>query len=118
MSPSPHATNFADLGPLTTCLVIISANAFAISLKEALKIAYKNNPEINAERENLKVSEEDLEIYFCRLTQCSSVDHLHSLDMPGAARLLYGLAPARNPGAPARGGARLHFHLGFHGGAH
>ena len=40
----------------------ISANAFAISLKEALKIAYKNNPEINAERENLKVSEEDLKI--------------------------------------------------------
>ena len=40
----------------------ISINAFAISLKEALKIAYKNNPEINAERENLKVSEEELKI--------------------------------------------------------
>ena len=40
----------------------ISVNAFAISLKEALKIAYKNNPEINAERENLKVSEEELKI--------------------------------------------------------
>ena len=39
-----------------------SLNAFAISLKEALKTAYKNNPEINAERENLKVSEEDLKI--------------------------------------------------------
>ena len=27
----------------------ISINAFAISLREALKIAYKNNPEINAD---------------------------------------------------------------------
>ena len=35
---------------------------FAISLKEALKIAYKNNPEINAEREKLKISEEELKI--------------------------------------------------------
>ena len=34
----------------------------AISLSEALLKAYKNNPELNAERENLNVSEEDLKI--------------------------------------------------------
>ena len=54
----------------------ISANAFAISLKEALKIAYKNNPEINAERENLKVSEEDLKI--------SKSDYMPSLTISGS----------------------------------
>ena len=54
----------------------ISVNAFAISLKEALKIAYKNNPEINAERENLKVSEEDLKI--------SKSDYMPSLTISGS----------------------------------
>ena len=34
----------------------------AISLSEALLEAYKNNPELNAERENLNVSEQDLNI--------------------------------------------------------
>jgi len=37
-------------------------NTFAVSLSEALIQAYKNNPELNAERENIKVSEEDLKI--------------------------------------------------------
>ena len=55
---------------------IFSANAFAISLKEALKIAYKNNPEINAERENLKVSEEELKI--------SKSDYMPSLTISGS----------------------------------
>lgn len=54
----------------------ISANAFGISLKEALKIAYKNNPEINAERENLKVSEEDLKM--------SKSDYMPSLTISGS----------------------------------
>ena len=54
----------------------ISTNAFAISLKEALKIAYKNNPEINAERENLKVSEEELKI--------SKSDYMPSLTISGS----------------------------------
>ena len=54
----------------------ISTNAFAISLKEALKIAYKNNPEINAERENLKVSEEELKI--------SRSDYMPSLTISGS----------------------------------
>ena len=34
----------------------------AITLSEALSEAYKNNPELNAERENLNISEEDLKI--------------------------------------------------------
>lgn len=44
-------------------LSIISFNlAHAITLSEALSEAYKNNPELNAERENLNISEEDLKI--------------------------------------------------------
>ena len=39
-----------------------SKKAFAVSLSEALLQAYKNNPELNAERENIKVSKQDLEI--------------------------------------------------------
>ena len=35
---------------------------FAVSLSEALLQAYKNNPELNAERENIEVSKQDLKI--------------------------------------------------------
>ncbi len=43
--------------------IIINFNlAQAVSLSEALLEAYKNNPELNAERENLNVSEEDFKI--------------------------------------------------------
>ena len=50
-----------------TILIIISLiffipKVFAITLTEALTQAYKNNPELNAERENIKISEEDLNI--------------------------------------------------------
>jgi len=37
-----------------------SKNVFAVSLSEALLQAYKNNPELNAERENIEVSKQDL----------------------------------------------------------
>ena len=37
-------------------------NVLAVSLSEALLQAYKNNPELNAERENIQVSKEDLNI--------------------------------------------------------
>ena len=47
---------------LITLFISFSLNAYAISLKEALSTAYKNNPDINAERENLKISEEELKI--------------------------------------------------------
>jgi len=43
-------------------ITFLSQKALAVTLKEALVQAYKNNPELNAERENLKVSNEDLKI--------------------------------------------------------
>ena len=42
--------------------VFINHNVFAITLSEALMKAYVHNPELNAERENIKVSKEDLNI--------------------------------------------------------
>ena len=50
-----------------TILIIISLiffipKVFAVTLTEALTQAYKNNSELNAERENIKISEEDLNI--------------------------------------------------------
>ena len=48
-------------------IIIISSifyfsNAFAVTLLDALNQTYKNNIQLNAERENIKVSEEDLNI--------------------------------------------------------
>ena len=43
-------------------LFLFSHQVFAITLFDALKQAYESNPELNAERENIKVSEEDLKI--------------------------------------------------------
>ena len=43
-------------------LSLFSQQSYAITLSEALLEAYKNNPELNAERENIKVSKEDLDI--------------------------------------------------------
>ena len=49
---------------LLTILVsfLVSQNTFAVTLSEALLQAYKNNPELNAERENINVSKENLKI--------------------------------------------------------
>ena len=48
---------------LVLLFTIFSFNlAQAISLSDALSEAYKNNPELNAERESLNVSEEDFNI--------------------------------------------------------
>ena len=41
---------------------LICQNVFATSLLEALKQAYINNPVLNAERQNIQVSKEDLNI--------------------------------------------------------
>ena len=38
------------------------SNAFAVTLLDALNSTYQNNIELNAERENIKVSEEDIKI--------------------------------------------------------
>ena len=45
------------------CLTIFSSqHAFSTSLNEALSTAYKNNKELNAERENINISKADLKI--------------------------------------------------------
>ena len=43
-------------------LIFINQKVFAVTLSEALLEAYINNPELNAERENIQVSKEDLSI--------------------------------------------------------
>ena len=43
-------------------IIFVNQNSFAISLSEALLQAYINNPELNAERENIKISKENLNI--------------------------------------------------------
>ena len=57
-------------------LALFIPKVFAITLSEALTQAYKNNPELNAERENIKVSEEDLNI--------SKGDYLPTLTLSGS----------------------------------
>ena len=45
------------------CLTVFNfSNAFAVTLYDALNQAYQNNIQLNAERENLKASEEDINI--------------------------------------------------------
>ena len=41
---------------------LFNQSTFAVTLSEALLQAYKNNPELNAERENINVSKENLKI--------------------------------------------------------
>jgi len=43
-------------------LIFYSKNVLAVSLSEALLWAYKNNAELNAERENIEISKQDLKI--------------------------------------------------------
>ena len=43
-------------------IIFFYKNAFAVSLQQALLQAYKNNPVLNAERENMEVSKQDLKI--------------------------------------------------------
>ncbi len=43
-------------------LSLFSQQSYAVTLSEALLEAYNNNPELNAERENIKISKEDLNI--------------------------------------------------------
>ena len=47
---------------ISLVISLISQNVFAIDLLQALKLAYTNNPVLNAERENIQVSKEDLNI--------------------------------------------------------
>ena len=43
-------------------MIFFNANVFAITLSQALLQAYNENPELNAERENIEVSKEDVKI--------------------------------------------------------
>ena len=43
-------------------VLFLSQHAMAVTLFEALKEAYENNNDLNAERENINISEEDLKI--------------------------------------------------------
>jgi len=62
---------------ITLLLVIFfSSNAFAVTLYQALNDTYKNNRQLNAERENIKASEEDINI--------SKADYMPSLTLSGS----------------------------------
>ena len=53
-------------------LFFSTQNLYAADFYKALQDAYSSNPELNAERKNISVSEEDLKISkseFCRLLQ-------------------------------------------------
>ena len=56
--------------------LLLSTQAFSVTLKEALIATYKNNTELNAERENINVSKEDLNI--------SKSNYLPSLTISGS----------------------------------
>ena len=47
------------------------SSAFAVTLIDALNQTYKNNIQLNAERENIKVSKEDIKISEADLTASS-----------------------------------------------
>jgi len=47
---------------LLSILIFVNQTAFAVTLSKALLQAYKENPELNAERENIEVSKEDVKI--------------------------------------------------------
>ena len=47
---------------LVSLFLLFSNHAYAVTLSKALLQAYNDNPELNAERENIKVSKEDLDI--------------------------------------------------------
>ena len=57
-------------------ILFFSKNALAITLYEALNDTFKNNTQLNAERENIKASEEDINI--------SRADYMPSLSLTGS----------------------------------
>ncbi len=57
-------------------IFLLTNNAFAVTLYEALNDTFKNNTQLNAERENIKASEEDINI--------SRADYMPSLSLTGS----------------------------------
>jgi outer membrane protein len=47
---------------LISLTIFISSNAIAVTLYDALNQTYQNNIQLNAERQNIKASEEDINI--------------------------------------------------------
>ena len=47
---------------LSLILIHICSKAYSITLYDALKLTYNDNTQLNAERENFKASEEDVNI--------------------------------------------------------
>ena len=47
---------------LISIFLLFSQNVYAVTLSKAMLQAYKNNPELNAERENIEISKQDLNI--------------------------------------------------------
>ena len=70
---------------LSFLISLISSNSFAVSLLEALNQTYKNNTQLNAERENIKASEEDINssqaeyMPSLTLTSSKSIENTHKL---------------------------------------
>ena len=56
--------------------ILYFSNAFAVTLLDALNLTYKNNIQLNAERENIKASEEDVNI--------AKADYKPSLTLSGS----------------------------------
>ena len=61
---------------ITIILILNSNNVYAVTLLDAIKQTFKNNAELNAERENINVSKQDLNI--------SKADYLPSLTITGS----------------------------------
>ena len=61
---------------IISLLSLFSSNAFAVTLYDALNQTYKNNIQLNAERENIKASEQDINI--------SGADYKPSLTLSGS----------------------------------
>ena len=55
---------------------LLFSNAYAVTLYQALNETYKNNTQLNAERENIKAAEEDINI--------SQADYLPSVSLSGS----------------------------------
>ena len=61
---------------ILSIVLLFSVNAFAITLYDALNETYQNNTQLNAERENIKASIEDVNI--------SEADYKPSLTLKGS----------------------------------
>ena len=61
---------------ITIILILNSNTVYAVTLLDAIKQTFKNNTELNAERENINVSKQDLNI--------SKADYLPSLTITGS----------------------------------